>query len=279
MLSVVVATYNDPLGLYLTVEGLFSQLSTLPCDWEIVIAADGGSNYDWESLTKTRCLRLTGGNRTGSPQGTRDAGIRVAKYNHVLCIESHVIVFNLAGWLETHMRMGDPALSFPVRIHEGPSMRTVWGSETDWDGNLWYKKHLYEPKSMEPHMCVQFGHSAFILRRDWYIEHGGYTSLLKGWGGEEPFLCLKAWMLGERVWQFPQVSHAHYLTPGRHQDDMAKETYENNFKIVRYVMSGEVPKGLKVTSEMRAEREKICSGPWKGDLFLLRQWLNLNGVD
>jgi hypothetical protein len=277
-LSIVVATYHDPLGLYLTVFSVLQQLYASNIhEWEVLIVADAGTEYKWEKLPNVRCLRLTGGNRTGSPQGTRDAGIRAAKYSTVLCIESHVVVFNIQLWLDMHLTdCGNPALSFPARIGEGPEMFNVFGSTTNWDGNLWYGKHLYTP-SDAPHRIVQFGHSAFMVNREWYVDCGGYTDLQKSWGGEEPFLCLKAWMLGNSCWMIPQIKHAHYLTPGAHGDAMHSEAFKRNFDVVRYVIAGEVGT-LKLTPELVAERQRICSGPFGGDLNKLKAYFQQEGI-
>jgi glycosyltransferase involved in cell wall biosynthesis len=278
-LSVVIATYNDPLGLYMTVFSVIQQLRAIPTlDWEVVIAADGGTEYKWEKIPRVRCLRLAGGNRTGSPQGTRDAGIRAAKYPTVLCIESHVVVFNISEWLAAHwFECGNPALSFPRRVAEGPEMFDVYGSTTDWEGNLWYGHHVYTA-SDRPHRIVQFGHSAFMVNRNWYVDSGGYTNLQKGWGGEEPFLCLKAWMLGESCWMIPQAGHAHYLTPNAHGDSMMSVDFKRNFQIVRFVMNGE-PGNLFLNPALLAERQKICAGPFHGHLSELRDYFKREGIE
>ena len=56
-LSVVIATYNDPLGLYMTFFAMWMQLmnSSIP-QWEIVIAADNGSDYKWEKYPNCVCV-------------------------------------------------------------------------------------------------------------------------------------------------------------------------------------------------------------------------------
>lgn len=278
-LSIVVATHQDPLGLYLTVFSVIQQLmqQSIIHEWEIIIAADGGSEYKWERISNIRCLRLTGGNRTGSPQGTRDAGIRTAKYPTVLCIESHVIVSNIALWLDLHLTdCGNPALSFPARICEGPEAFNVFGSTTNWDGNLWYKTHIYTPFS-EPRRIVQFGHSAFMVNREWYVGCGGYTNLQKGWGGEEPFLCLKAWMLGQSCWMIPQIWHAHFLDNRGAGAAMASDDFKRNFDIVKYVMAGQAG-NLKLTPELIEERQKICAGPFNGNLDSLKSYFQSEGI-
>lgn len=273
-LSVVVATHADPLGLYMTVFSVLQQLQKSSIKWEIVIAADGGTDYKWEKLPNTRCLRI----RTGSPQGTRDAGIRAAQAASVLCIESHIIVSDIESLYEAHKALNG-AMTFPARIGEGPEMFSVYGSTTNWDSNLWYGHHLYAPQNgNQPYRVAQFGHSCFVIDRNWYIQSGGYTNLQTGWGGEEQFLCLKAWMLGRECWMVPQIWHAHYLTPNAHGDSLGSERMERNFAIGKYVLTGKISPGLAVTPEMIQERQRIMSGPFGGDLNKLRDYFKKEGI-
>jgi hypothetical protein len=271
-LSIVVATHQDPLGLYMTVMALLQQLATFKEDWEIVIAADGGSGMKWEKIPNVRCLRI----QTGSPQGTRDAGIRSAIFDTVLCLESHVIVSDIKAFCAEHRRLGG-IMTFPARVAEGSEMYNVFGSETDFDGNLWIKKTLYNPKEY-PYRVPQFGHSCFMINRHEYIETGGYTDLLKGWGYEEPFLCLKFWMLGKVCWQVPYVWHAHFLADRGAGVAMASEQFQENAKIMRYVIAGKQSPGFIITPAISAERTKICSGPFNGNLEKLKEYFLKEGI-
>lgn len=271
-ISVVIADCLDNADLYLTYFSLLNQLDKSDLSWEIIIAADGGSTTKWEKMPHTRCLRIC----TGSPQGTRDAGIRAAKHADILCIESHVIVSDIKTWLEHHSDK-KAAISFPARIGEGTEMFNVYGSITDKNGNLWYARHLYEPQG-ESYPIIQFGHSAFMIDRNFYIAHGGYTNLLKGWGGEEPLLCLKTWMLGGECWMFPDIWHAHYLTPNAHGLSMASDDFKQNFEVVRFVMTGERKVGIAIPQEAINERQRICKGPFGGDLNLLWKYFKERGV-
>lgn len=278
-LSVVIATYNDESCLYLTVMSVLQQLVQTSLEWEIIIVADGGTPTKWEALNQPwlmshpiRCLRFGGGNRIGSPQGTRDCGIRAAKFRNVLCIESHVVVSDIEEFLACHVSdPSNPAISFPIRIAEGTEMYNIYGSTTDWDGNLWFKRLLYQQPQRGNYPIAQFGHSCFMIDRDWYNHSGGYTNLLNGWGGEEPFLCLKAWMLGRRCMMFPTIWHAHYLTPGAHGDSLGSDRMAHNFRIVRFVMNGDMFPGCH-DARFQEERKKIVDGPFHGNLSELRTY-------
>jgi hypothetical protein len=266
MLSVVITTYRDELGCYLTAFSVKAQLEAQNLSHEIIVVADGGTEQKWENAG-IRCLRGS----FGSPQASRDAGIRAARSNDVLVLESHVIVSDIGLLLAQHRGLGG-ALTFPRRVAEGPEMFDVHGHETDWEGNLWYKRLVYQPFQNSPYRVAQFGNSCFIADRDWYVGTGGYTDLLAGWGGEESFLCLKVWMLGRECWLVPGVWHAHYLTPGAHDAEILDGGNDRNFRVAGYVLDGRDP-GFPVTDAMRAERARICAGPMGGGINRLRSHL------
>lgn len=235
--------------------------------------ADGGNEYKWEKQSNTRCLR----GHFGSPQASRDAGIKVARYPVALLLESHVVLSDLARLVTQHVEKNS-ALTFPCRVGEGPEMFDVYGQEVDWEGNLWHKRLVYAPHKQGPYRVAQFGQSCFALDREWYLSSGGYTDLMKGWGGEEPLISLKAWMLGREVWLIPDVWHFHYLTSGAHGDVMVSERYKRNFDILAYVIAGRKNKGFIPDATIEIERQRICQGPFKGDTNLLRRYFNDEGV-
>lgn len=268
MLSVVITTYHDVASCYLTAFSLFNQLARVGLTHEVIIVADGGTETKWERYG-FRCLRVN----AGSPQGSRDLGIRMARFNDVLLLESHVVLDDVSKLLIEHQRL-KAALTFPIRRAEGTELFDVYAHETDWEGNLWYKRVIYEPVSVVSHPVAQFGHSCFVLDRSWYLGSGGYGKILKGWGGEEPLLCLKAWMTGRECWQVPGVSHYHYLTPGAHAE---KPYLAENLEKVGYVIAGRRGK-FKMTAEVESERQQICRGSLGGSLDKLRAHLREVGA-
>jgi hypothetical protein len=235
--------------------------------------ADGGSETKWEYLDNTRCLR---GNY-GSPQASRDTGIRAARNDTVLVLEDHVVVSDIAELVSEHRRL-ESTLTFPIRASETNEMFDVYGCEVDWEKTLWYKKLLYNPPEDRPYPVAQFGNSCFVLDRRWYLESGGYTNLMTGWGAEEPFICLKAWALGKSCWMVPHVWHAHYLTPGAHMATLASANYKRNFDILAYVIAGRRNPGFVPDEPIEAERRRIVAGPFGGDVEKLREFFKQHGV-
>lgn len=272
-LSVVIASHNQPVGQYLTTFSAIQQLEDSGLDWEIVIAADGGEPTKWENQPRVRCLRFHG----GSPQHTRDIGIRSALAPSALVIEDHVVVSDIQALLEVHKRLG-AAISVPRRVGETSEMFTSYGYEGDWDHSFWVKKTYYTPKSQEPYPIIGFGHAAFMVDVDWYKKAGGYFLEMEEFGGEEPDLNLLVWHTGRETWMIPSIWHAHFLTPGAHGNVYGSENFKRNFCMAAYEHGGneylekvesQFQYRLQKTPGLEARRQLICQGPFKGDLKLL----------
>lgn len=286
--SLAIATHADPCGLYLSVFSALSQLEKSDLNFEILIVADGGEATKYEQAhPNIRCIRLSGQNRTGSPQGTRDIGIRNAKYKNVLCIDSHVVVSDIQKWVEEHEGLS-AGLSFPAMRGASSEHWTLYGSIFDWDKSFWNTRVLYEPKSQFPYRIVQASHSGFLCDREFYISSGGYTNLQVGYGGEETQLALKFWMLGKQNWMMPQIWHAHYQPIGRNEGAEHSENYKRNFLVAAYVFGGQeylnkienfYKTKLQITPDIQKERLKICDGPYKGNLDLFRNYCQREGIE
>lgn len=272
MLSVVITACQDHSNLYLTYFSLLAQLEAWHVPYEVTIVADGGSETKWEKLPNTRCLR----GQFGSPQASRDAGIKASKFDNVLVLESHVVLSDSARLVVQHEMHGS-ALTFPYRRAEGTELFDVYGHEVDWQGNLWHKKAVYQPFDDKPYRVAQFGQSCFVLDRRWYLESGGYTDLMRGWGGEEPFLCLKAWLLGRECWLVPDVWHAHYLMPGAHGGVQHTPDFVRNFQVLACVIRGDL-NGRQFDNGVWIERNLMLRGPFEGNLAKLREFMNANKV-
>jgi glycosyltransferase involved in cell wall biosynthesis len=289
--SFCIATHHNPEGLYLSVYAALQQLEKSSIDWEILIVADGGTPDKWEQAhPNIRCIRLTGSNSTGSPQGTRDVGIRAAKYKNVICIDSHVIVSDIEKWVAEHERL-HAAISFPAMVGVCSEFFKYYGNKMDFDNKFWNVRAYDKlPDSgNQPFRVCQCAHSGLLIDRDWYIRDGGYTLEQHGYGGEEPFLALLAWMMGESVWFIPQVWHAHYQPPNRNVGAGQTDDFARNFMIAAFVIGGQeylnivqrnftwAPQ-LKMNPEIWRRRQAVCKGPYGGDLNALREYFKREKV-
>jgi hypothetical protein len=287
--SFMIPTFQNPEGLYLTLFAALEQLEKSDLEWEIVVCADGGTPSKFERAhPNIKCLRYGGGNRLGSPQATRDAGIRGCQYRNVLCVDSHVIVSDIQKWVSEHERL-NAAISFPAMVGVSSEMFKIYGNQMAFDTCFWNVMTYSQPKSWEPFQVCQCAHSGFMISRDWYMAGNGYTLEQRGYGAEEPWLSLWAWMMGGAVWMIPSVFHAHYMPTGRNDGAGQTEDFARNFMLCSYVMGGQEylnktqsyfswAKSLVINPEIQRLRDKICSGPFRGDLNALRAYFKREGV-
>lgn len=287
--SLMIATHFNPEGLYLSTFAALEQLEKSDLEWEIVICADGGTDIKWEQAhPNIRVLRYGGGNKLGSPQATRDAGIRNCRYQNVLCIDSHVIVSDIKKWVVEHERL-KAAISFPAMIGVGAENFKIYGNQMDFDNCFWNVMTYSQPKSWEPFRVCQCAHSAFIVNRDWYLKSGGYTLEQRGYGAEEPLLALLAHMMGQGVWMIPTVNHAHYMPIGRNDGAGQTEDFARNFMIAAFIIGGTEylvkvqrffswAKPLGINAEIKRRRDMVCQGPFHGDLNALRTYFKQEGI-
>lgn len=272
MASVVITSHHDELGLYLTYHSLSAVAG--PEVEEVIMVADGGTETKYEKAG-VRVIRGT----FGSPQASRDAGIMATRSNRVVVMESHVVLSSLKVLLQAHEQCGG-TLVFPYRRHEGPEFYDVYAAETDWDGTLWYKRLIYE-QQVGTYPTSQFGNSCFVVDRDWYAGNRGGFRFLTGWGGEEPLLCLRAWLTGQGCYVTTRAWHAHYLTAGAHQGRTGEKEYRQNVEIVKFLLGAAPPvySFLGLTEERRLIEEQTLQrhGPRFG-LGELRSRLEEIGV-
>lgn len=280
----MIVSHENPEGLYLTYFSLVQQLNRDKVSAEVLIVADGGSPVKWEKLRGTSCLRGC----FGSPQASRLQGLLRASYETVLFVESHVIVSDPLRLVNEH-RDGGATLTFPYRRSEGTELFDVYGHTTDWDGNLWYRNMIQVLPTNKSFPVSQFGHSCFVVDRAWFFQNGGYGDMLHGWGGEESYLCLKAWMLGGSCRVTPHVWHAHFASPSRHTTRVLEDEFAQNMLSIAYALGGEEQLEVarkrypgvnyKVSPSTEAERKRICAGSFDGSIPLLRKYLASEGVN
>lgn len=291
MLSVVIPSWQDKKGLYLTYTSAFAQLEASGIGHEFIVVADGGIDIPFEQNPDTKVLRGS----FGSPQHSRDAGIRAARFPYVVCLDSHVScgpgLFNslLFTAKSTEAAAVFPAMAFYQR------RALSYSRKIDWMYGLHVAQALPRPQSEQPHRIADACHGVFLLNREKYVAAGGYSLEQKGWGGEEEYLNLKFWMLGEECWMVPNVYHWHYTAESRRSDAdrMRSAEYARNYMLASYVLGGErylyksagcfvSPQkenyaaaraafvGIPRDATIKADRAKVEAGPFGGDLDRLR---------
>src|SRR6266851_9855917 len=85
VISVVIPSYNDAEGAFLTAASARVQLESLNVPFEIIVVGDGPNPPQPPFPAKL----LLG--HYGTPQAARHAGILASKGEYIFCLDSHVI--------------------------------------------------------------------------------------------------------------------------------------------------------------------------------------------
>lgn len=307
--SVVIPAHNDDAGAYFTATAALSDLEHGNISHEVIVAVDGAPLPAVTELAKTGAIRTACGD-FGGPQNARHAGIMAAEAKYVFCLDSHVIpsrhfFTHLAGAL-----VAQKAAIVHSPHYTWGKKQGAYGFGINWAGNLWSVDHETHPQSFAPYRVAMMGHGAFVVNKEKYLACGGYWSEQHGWGGEEPHLNLKFWMLGETCWCDPRVYHWHYMGHRRDASVFKDREHVRNFMLAAYAIGGRKyldicythytlianaqpsfeqakehwptdPYGdiySAVPVDAAAERERIMAGPYAGDLDALRSFFRSENI-
>lgn len=309
MISVVVPCHCDGEGAYLTLCSARSQADFHGIPAEFILVNDHGTDPTVNSA-EPQLLGVTVFNgRWGSPQASRDRGIRAANHPWVLCLDSHVIlsVGALPALLDVAQAQPKAGLVFPAMTLFSAEPKHL-GYSIAWDSHLWHNGYLtHTPEQIErgmkakgPYQPFRLGiasHGAFLVNREAYLQTGGYTLEQRGWGGEETYLGLMMWLMGWESWMVPGEYHWHYTGNRRAHGLVSKSAeYVRNFLVAAYLLGGMRqltvaqlwfssrcvdPIGLmlkEVVNTCAAERNRIEAGPFGGDLLRLTEFFAQEGI-
>jgi GT2 family glycosyltransferase len=188
-----------------------SILDHLPADGEIVVVDDfssDGSSDDVQIDERVSVLRLA--RHTGAPIG-RNLGAAKAQGSIIVFADAHVTV--PAGWFEG---LADP-LSQPLVGAVGPAICDMadpsakgyglgfTGPRLDW---AWLP-----PAGSCPYPVPLLGAGFMALRKEVFVEVGGFDEGLIIFGMEDSELSLRLWLLGYECWIAPDVEVLHRSYP------------------------------------------------------------------
>lgn len=314
-LSVVIPSFEDAAGLWYTVAACRADLSEdfAPDEYEIIGVVDGPEDDLTRVLLGMRqqnmCKLINTNHRT--PQKNRHEGLLAAQAPKVFFLDSHVIPSR--GFFKRMLSSSEETGA--SILHAGHCFwnraSSAYGYNMNWKSHFWAVTCESKPQRDDAayRICLA-GHGAMLVDRAQYLAMGGYWDALRGWGGEEPQLNLKAWHTGREVWMEPRVYHWHFMPMKRRLEEISLSVpYVRNFLLVAYASGGQKyldavyqfftmmnngaetveaaalkkSEPYKETYEgvpevARAEREMICSGPFSGDLDDLRSFFEANGI-
>lgn len=286
--SVVIPSFRDPEGAYLTALSAAEQLVNRHGS-ELILVNDGGSPIPLKPVAQS--FKIIEGD-FGSPQSARDAGIRAAKNDHVFCLDSHVIT-PLFFWDRLLDTMADTRASIVFAPYAATSLANMnYGFHIDWNGNLWNAGNIKYGKSWKPYEIAVAGHGGMLIRKTDYVQSGGYLLSQKGYGGEEVHLCLKFWHLGMHCVMEPRTHYWHYTDPAREGDRQQTKEFADSLVQTAFVVGGDerarrvetyfavrkMDTRVALLSTLEDDRKRVCEGNYDGDLDKLRKYFDEKGI-
>jgi glycosyltransferase involved in cell wall biosynthesis len=171
--------------------------------------------------------------------GTRNKGARHAKYENIIFADAHIIlrrgtilsvVSNLIkyggiihapiSWMGSSCYNPRAGYQYSYKVGE-----KIWGT---WNFLKVADTAFYIP------IC---GHAFLAVRRKQFLKYRGYPEAQRVYGGGEPYLDTKYWMLGSTSMMDPQAL-VYHLSAGRgyswHNHDLI-----HNMFLVSYILGGE----------------------------------------
>jgi glycosyltransferase involved in cell wall biosynthesis len=261
MISLVIPSRGESLGLWATVASAKSDLLASGEPFEIIAVVNGEPPGIASWMLREDFCRIIY-SAASSPQEARHQGLLQAKSDFVFFADAHC-VFPPRWFLsmrEEADRSGTDAIFGGTRFLSGATygMRLGW-REYLWGSDVIYEKHLKAHSGELPAPIAIIGHGAFGIRKRAYLESGGYWLALRGFGGEETQLNLKLWMMSFRCHVTPRCYHWHYSMPGerRGPELFNGRQFVRNFLMIAAAYGG--------PERVQKSHHSFCVHYWKNE--------------
>jgi hypothetical protein len=245
-LTVGMAAYKDFKGVYATVRGLriyhrqALELHLPPADRQVELAVV--DNYGCDSLQgfckswdgQARYERFTQVQGTAAP---RDRLFRTSRARFVACLDAHLFAYPyvmqlLLDYLRAHPDTDD--LLQGVFVHPDDHS-LITGMRPQWGGGMlgtfyWDKERA---AAGQPFDVWAQGLGFFCMRREAFLDLGGFHPKFRGFGGEEGYLHELVRRNGGRTLVHPELRFDH-----RFDDDEPKPYQPNDYDKFRNYLLG-----------------------------------------
>lgn len=230
--SVVISERNEHPNLTHTVHAIINDLETFltPEEWEIIIV-DNCSTDDmsWRFLQERglfyhRNIRILHDPIAGNVTA-RNKGAKIAEGKYLFFSDAHMsyrigsfkkmieaidatggMVHPAVQWMGGY-EPSDPSYQYTIKLGE-----KIWGT--------WNRAIVSKTKPFYIPIC---GHCCLGMKREQFLDFGGYNDFFRCYGGGEVYLDMKWWMMGSTVSSVPEAIGYH-LSAGRGysyvQDDL-----------------------------------------------------------
>ncbi len=203
-ISVVIASHNEGENLIHTVDSL---LYTLPSDSELIIVDDCSTDGSTSALQGYEDLLIHNSTVRLGTSRARDFGARQAQGKIIVFCDAHIEVSS--GWPAAIVT----ALQDPSVGAVGPAICDMFDRNSKGYG-LWYidagLNFTWGERQAEMPYPVPVLSAAFMaMRRECYLNVGGFDPGMLLYGMEDPELDLRLWTYGYRLLVLPDVEAAH----------------------------------------------------------------------
>lgn len=262
-LSIVIPTRNELPCLWFTLQGLlqqrvdFNQIEVIVVDNEVERPLVRDKDQASQKMLKDAHFpksQWLGADLVKSPYHPRNEGAKHATGEWLLFLDSHVLLCpSFLQHILDHLPSEDDTIThFPVSF----GSPTLYGHyELRLGGDFWGGwKGLRKAEVLVPYRIAATGIWAFLVGRDYYnnvLE--GFNPNFVGYGGGEPYLDLKCWMLGGSVWIDPRVDGVHYSGPRGYGQQWAERI--RNFALAISVID---PKRISTHAAAMVEKSRIA---------------------
>lgn len=264
-ISIIIGARNEYPQIAMTIANLMENMhATGITKWEIILMDNGSTDetsrfflYKREKGTNTAQEKAGKGSYLRSPRGlvndgrlriffdpvysnvgTRNKGVLKAKYENIIFSDAHQIIRlgTIYYTIETLIK-NSGIVHAPIAWMGASSERPMAGyqysykvGEKIW--GTWNKVKVSENPFYIP-IC---GHAFLAVRRKQFLKYRGYPYAQRVYGGGEPYLDTKYWMLGSTSMMDPR-GLVYHLSAGRgyswHNNDLI-----HNMFLVSYIMGG-----------------------------------------
>lgn len=229
MISICIPSRGPVVGLWATIHACHAQLEGVAEEEYIVVVNGKESGEPYHLLTKNSGGRVTiiDSKEPMPPPLARNYAAEKASGEFLFFFDDHCIP----------ARDYFPLMLLGLKQHGG-----VFHSSytTHIAGPRYYHFKLNrdcpakgdycrEAPSTAPYRCAAAPTGGFAVHRKLWEKTGGMDYFWKGFGGEEPYFDLKAWMLGYEVWMEPRALYYHFSCRAETRG-YDKTFNEDNFK-------------------------------------------------
>lgn len=221
--SVIISARDEFPNIIHTIHSIVNDLETFlkPDDFEIIIVDNGSKNPDsWRFISErgmyfNRTVRVLHDPIMGNVTA-RNKGVKIAQGKYIFFSDAHMsyrigsfkamieaidkhggIVHPAVQWMGGY-EPSEPSYQYTIKLGE-----KIWGT--------WNRAMVSSTESFYIPVC---GHCCLGMRRDQFIDFGGYNDWFRCYGGGELYLDLKWWMLGSNVVSVP-TAVGYHLSAGR----------------------------------------------------------------